>query len=325
MDLARPRWSTTTHRNPVVGACVLSAVLHAAVAVVAPENVVAMPTAPPPVPVVAALGAALLVAAADRTGVPARARTGLAALCAVGMLAGSLLAVPHTLLLALIWAVGRVTGGTGPFDVAPDWLTTAAHLATVAAVGLLVAWAVRDRRVHRGLCPACGRADHGPTGAHRSALPRLAALTVAGSLPYGLLKLAWALGWTGGLTGHAFDGVSFTSPGFGDTAVLTGVSVVAAASMGARATGRWTRRVLIAVGTIGSLMLLPVAAVGVVQLVPVVLGLTTIDDSEIAVWAFLVVYGSFLAWGTALAALTVAYRQETRGTCREAGPAGDRP
>jgi hypothetical protein len=279
-----------------------------------------MPTAPPLVPVVAALGAALLVAAADRAGVPARARTGLGALCAAGMLAGSLLAVPHTLLIALIWAVGRVTGGTGPFDVAPDWLTSAAHLATVVAVGLLAAWAVRERRVHRGLCPACGRADHGPTPDHRSALPWLAALTVAGSLPYGLLKLAWALGWTGGLTGHAFDGVSFTSPGFGDTAVLTAVSVVTAVAMGARVAGRWTRPALIAIGTIGSLMLVPVAAVGVVQLVPVVLGLDAIDQSEIALWAFLVVYGSFLAWGTALAALTLTYRRATRGACREAEP-----
>jgi hypothetical protein len=70
----------------------------------------------------------------------------------------------------------------------------------VAAAGLLVAWVVRERRVLRGRCPACGRAE---------------------SLPHGLLKLARSLGWTGGLTGHAFDGVPFTSPGFGDTAVLT--------------------------------------------------------------------------------------------------------
>jgi hypothetical protein len=147
-------------------------------------------------------------------------------------------------------------------------------------------------------------------------LPWPAVLTVAGSLPYGLLKTAWALGWTVGLTGHAFDGVSFTSPGFGDTAVLTTISAVAAVSMGARAAGRWTRPVLLGVGVIGSLMLLPVGVVGAVELVPVMLGSASIDESEIAAWAFALVYGSFLVWGCALAALTVTYWRATRGACR---------
>jgi hypothetical protein len=309
-----PHWWSTHRSLLAAGACATTALLHVAVAVVGAQPAVLMPIAPPPVPIAAAAGATLLVVAGS--GLPPRARTGGAALCGAGMLAGSLFAVPHTALIAIIWLAGRVTGGTGPFDIAPQWLITATHFATVVAVGLLAGWAVLERRVNRGLCPACGRVDPDPAPARRSALPRLAALTVAGSLPYGLLKLAWAVGWTGGLTGHAFAGVSFTSPGFGDTAVLVGVSVITAVLMGTRATRRWLRPVLLGVGVIGSLMLLPVAAVGAVELAPVALGLATIDESEIAAWAFMLVYGSFLVWGSALAALTVTYWRSTRRACR---------
>jgi hypothetical protein len=307
------RWWTTRRTPLAAAACGLGALLHAAVVVTGTQPAVLMPVAPAPVPIVAALGAAVLVAAGSA--LPERTRTGLAVLCGAGMLAGSLLAVPHTALIAIIWVASRVTGAAGPFDVAPDWLTSTTHVTTVVAVGLLAWWAVLDRRARRDRCPACGRTDPQPPPT-RPALPWLAALAVAGSLPYGLLKLSWALGWTGGLTGHAFDDVSFASPGFGDTAVLTGVSVVAAALMGARAAGRWVRPVLLAVGVIGSLMLVPVAVVGAVQLVPVGLGLAPIDESEIAAWAFALVYGSFLVWGCALAALTVAYWRSTRGACR---------
>jgi hypothetical protein len=309
-----PRW-WITHRTPLTsGAAALSALLHTAVAVVGAQNAVLMPIAPPPVPIVAALGAVLLVASGPA--LPARARAGLGALCAGGMLAGSLPAVPHTALIAMIWLVSRVTGGAGPFDIAPEWLTTAAHLTTVAAAGLLVGWLVLDRRADRERCLSCGRADPQPSPAHQRALPWLTVVTIVGSLPYGLLKTAWALGWTVGLTGHAFDGVSFTSPGFGDTAVLTTVSAAAAVSMGARASGRWIRPVLLGVGVIGSLMLLPVGVVGAVQLVGIALGLGSIDESEIAGWAFALVYSSFLVWGCALAALTVTYWRATRRACR---------
>lgn len=171
-----------------------------------------------------------------------RTRSVVAAGCGAGMLAGSLLAIPHTVLILISWLASRVTGGAGPFDLTPGWLSAAAHLTTVAAVGLLAVWTVLDRRQHRQQCPACGRVEPDPPATRWPALPWPAALTVAACLPYGLLKTAWALGWTGGLTGHAFSGVSFTSPGFGDTAALTAVSVVAAVAMGARAAGRWPGR-----------------------------------------------------------------------------------
>lgn len=108
--------------------------------------------------------------------------------------------------------------------------------------------------------------------------------------------------------------MSFTSPGFGDAAVLTCVSVIVTVSMGARLSAGW-RPVLIAVGVIGSFMLLPVAAVGIVDLVPLALGLRSIDDPEIADWAFLVVYGSFVVWGAALASLTIGYWRTTGRSC----------
>jgi hypothetical protein len=119
-----------------------------------------------------------------------------------------------------------------------------------------------------------------------------------------------------GLTGHAFDAVGPTSPGFGDTVVLTGIGIAAAVAMGLRRRGRWLRPLLVAVGGLGSLMLLPVAALALVQVAEVALGSRRIDDQEIAPWAFLVVYASFAVWGTGLAGLTVGYARSTRPPCR---------
>lgn len=323
----RPQWWITQRNWLVSAVCTLAAALFTAVELTGVEEPVRMPTAPHLVSIIAAIGAALLVAPAGRVSLPVRARLGASVVCGAGMLAGSLLAIPHTALILIIWGASRFTGGVGPFDVTPEWLTTAAHLTAVVAVLLLAAWTVLDRRQHRRRCLACGRAEAEPGATGGPVLPWLAALTVAGSLPYGLLKVAWALGWTGGLTGHAFSDVSFTSPGFGDTAVLTTISVVTAVSMGARVSGRWARPVLTAVGVIGSFMLLPVAVMGVVGMVPIALGLQPIDESEIAAWAFLLVYSSFLVWGVALAALTIGYWRTTRGVCRRhsSAPVEPRP
>lgn len=315
----RPRWWIEQRTSLVSAACALTAALFTAVQLTGVHAPVQVPTAPPLVSIIAAVGAALLVATAGRTNPSFRTRAAVSALCGAGMLAGSLLAVPHTALIAIIWVASRLTGGVGPFDVAPDWLTTAAHLSAVVAVLLLAGWTVLERRQHRQRCLACGRVDAEPGTTGWPVLPWLAALAVGGSLPYGLLKAAWALGWTGGLTGHAFADVSFTSPGFGDTAVLVAVSVGTAVAMGARVSGRWARPVLTAVGVIGSFMLLPVAVMGVAAMVPVALGLRPIDESEIAAWAFLLVYSSFLVWGVALAALTIGYWRTTRGGCRQHG------
>jgi hypothetical protein len=130
-----------------------------------------------------------------------------------------------------------------------------------------------------------------------------------------LLKLAWGLGSRAGLTGHAFDDVSLTSPGFGDTVVLTLVSVVTCVGMGAAVRQPVARRAAIAIGTIGSTMLLPVAVVALPQLAVAALTGRGTDDPEIATWVFVVVYLSFAVWGTALALLTRTYWQVTMPTC----------
>lgn len=300
----------------VAGLCALAAAAITVVEIAGAPDPVRMPTAPPVVPILGAIGAILLVTTADRAVLSLGARAAVGTLCGAAMLAGSLLAIPHTLLIVIIWIGSRISGGAGPFEVTPAWPSTAAHLIAVVAVAMLGVWLVVERRRDRQRCLACGRVDPTPGVARWPVGPWLAALAVGSSLPYGLLKAAWALGWAGGLTGQAFTDVAFTSPGFGDTAVLTGVSVIVAVLMGARVSGRWVRPILLAVGVFGSLLLVPVAAVGAVSLVPVALGLTSIDDSEIAPWAFLLVYGSFLFWGGALVALTVSYWRATRPICR---------
>jgi hypothetical protein len=154
---------------------------------------------------------------------------------------------------------------------------------------------------------------HRPPGGYR--LPWLAAAAIAACLPYGLLKLAWGLGSRVGLTGQAFDDVTLTSPGFGDTVVLTLVSVVTCLVMGAGVEHRATRRAAVAIGTTGSAMLLPVAVVAVPQLAWVALTGRGLDDSEIAPWVFAMVYLCFAVWGVALSLLTWTYWQATRPTC----------
>ncbi len=256
-----------------------------------------MPVAPRVVPLVAAVGGALLVGAARLRTLAPRVVTWAGVGCAAGMLAGSIMAIPHTVLIMVVWVVSRLSGGVGPFDVAPQWSTSGAHLVTVAAALLLAVWAVG---------PLGDRGRPGP-----GFLACAAALSVVGCLPYGALKISWALGSTVGLTGHAFDDVSFASPGFGDTAVLTVVSIVVSVAMGAGVTGAWLRPALVGVGALGSLMLLPVGVLGGVEALLVVLGVTSVADQEIAQWVFLMVYGCFAVWGLALAALTAGYWRAT--------------
>ena len=300
----------------VAGACGVTAALFLAVELThAPESV-QMPIAPHAVTVLAALTAAAVVLAGS---VPHRVRAAVGAACAVALAAGSVAAVPHSVLTIVVWLGGLMTGGVGPFDVTPAWLPTAAYLAAVGAAGSLVAWLVVDRRRALGRCPACGRRDPAPPPAWTS-LRMWAGLAIAGALPYGLLKLSWAVGVPIGLTGHAFDDVSFLSPGFGDTVVLTALGVAVAVGMGRRTTG-WAHPVLVTIGGLGSLMLLPVGSIAMVYMAEVAMGARTIDDQEIAPWAFLLVYTSFLVWGVALAALTVGYARSTRVTCtRHASP-----
>ena len=298
----------------MAGGCALAAAAAAFVQVTGATDPVGMPLAPQPVPLLGAVSGLLLVATATRTRLAPGARTAVGALCAAALLAGSLPAVPHTVLIAIAWAGSLVSGGTGPFDIVPSWPMTLAHLLAVVAALMLLAWLAGRRRADRGRCAACGRVEPARAGADDPMLPRLAAAAIAGSLPYGLIKTAWGLGWKGGLLGHQFDGVSFTSPGLGDTAVLTGIGIAVALAMGARVSGRW-RPVLLGVGGLGSLMLVPVAVAGVISLVPVALGLTAIDNQTVSPWAFTLVYLSFLAWGGSLSWLTVRYHAATRPAC----------
>ena len=217
----------------------------------------------------------------------------------------------------MAWAGARLTGGTGPLDVEPVWSATAVHLCTVASALVLGRWLLVGWRAQRGRCPSCGRIDRAPSrrhGPHR--LPWLAAAAVAACLPYGLLKLSWGLGSRVGLTGHAFDDVSLASPGFGDTVVLTLVSVVTCLGMGAAVRHPVARRAALAIGTLGSAMLLPVAVIAVPQLAWAALTGRGMDDSEIAPWVFTLVYLTFAVWGVALARLTWTYWQVTRPACR---------
>jgi hypothetical protein len=302
----------------LAGACGLTALLLVGLEGTGTADPVGMPTSPRELTAAFALLASVIVLTSATGSRPrAQKRLGLGLAACVGMLAGSLFAVPHTVILAVAWAGALLTGGTGPFDVAPAWSATAVHLCTVVSSLGLAWWLLLTWRAQRGRCPSCGRVDAAPRDSWRGRrrLPRLAAVAVLGCLPYGLLKLSWGLGSRAGLTGHAFDDVSLTSPGFGDTVVLTLVSGVTCVGMGAAVRRPLARRAALAIGTLGSAMLLPVAVVAVPQLALAALTGSGTDDSEIATWVFAVVYLSFAVWGTALALLTWTYWQVTRPAC----------
>ncbi|MEJ3653497.1 hypothetical protein WEH80_10980 [Actinomycetes bacterium KLBMP 9759] len=294
------------------GSCGAAALLFTVLEVSGAAEPVRMPVLPHPVAVVAAAAAAVVVLVGAV--LPYRVRAAVGAVCAAAVAAGCVGAVPHTILTVVVWAGGLVTGGRGPFDVTPAWLAGAANIAGVAATGMLVAWLVADRRRALGRCTACGRTSAEPPRPWRR-LPLWAFAAIVGASPYGVLKLCWALGVPVGLTGHAFDDVTFTSPGFGDTVVLVLVGMAVAVGMGRRLTGRRVRPALVGTGVLGSLMLLPVGVIATVQMGEVALGMRAVDGSEIAPWAFTVVYTSMLVWGLALATLTVGYARSTRARC----------
>src|SRR5690625_7068114 len=68
------------------------------------------------------------------------------------MLAGSLLALPHTVLMVIVRAGQMLTGGSGSFPVEPSWPATLAHGANVVAAVLSGRFLLLDRRVRRGVC-----------------------------------------------------------------------------------------------------------------------------------------------------------------------------
>ncbi|MFD2795328.1 hypothetical protein ACFS27_17345 [Promicromonospora vindobonensis] len=256
-------------------------------------------------------------------------RTILAAGTGAGMLSGSLLAVPHSILMLVVGILNRLTGAEGPFQVGIPWATAGTHLVVTGAGFLLVAWSVVQHRLRHGRCPWCGRvAAEAPAVAEgtRRTLRRLAFVAVLAALPYLVLKLAWGLGSTIGANGDSFDGVTLASPGYGDTVVMGAASVFASVVMGAGVIPATTRqRVLHAVsgtlGVIGSLMLLPVSVAGVVLMVVA----PPAADGELMAWIFYLVYGCFIVWGLTLAPLTALYLRATRRDCRRHRPAAPSP
>src|SRR5699024_116954 len=130
----------------------------------------------------------------------------------------------------------------------------------------------------------------------------LAAVTIAASLPYAAFKVIWSAGGTVGLIGAGVDEGGFASRGFGDTLLLSGISVAACLVMGSGLAGttaarRAVRCVALGIVAVGSLMLRPAGAVAIGMRVPVALSRANSDDSVIAPWAFAVIYLSFVAWG----------------------------
>lgn len=298
-------------------ACALAAAGFAALMIFDLGEVVSgMPITPRPVAAAGgAAAAATILLVRDRTRPLLLIIAGVALAI---MVSGSLAAVPHTVLLVVIMILNLITQAAGPFTIEPPVPTMIIHLVTAVAAFAGGAWLLGRWRVLRGLCAACGRREAAPPRATGGRwLPALAVLAIAAALPYGSLKLAWALGIRIGLPGHAFDDVSFASPGFGDTALLTGLSLVASVLMGLRIRQRLVRFGLLAVGTIGSLMLVPVGVIGaIVGLIPTALGQRPVDDPEMAGWVGPLVYSCFLVWGLALCLLTIGYARSTRPVCR---------
>ena len=313
----------TALRWVVTVVCLLAGGALVAIELAGLADPVEMPTAPRWFAAGMAAVTALLTLP---TGRPApHWRTTLAAGTGAGMLSGSLLAVPHSILMLVVGIMNRLTGAEGPFQVPIPWATAGAHLVVTGAGFLLVAWLVVQHRLRHDRCPWCGRvAAEAPPVAERTrrTLRRLAFVAVLAALPYIVLKLAWGLGSTIGANGDSFDGVTLASPGYGDTVVMGAASVFASVVMGAGVIPATTRqRVLHAVsaalGAIGSLMLLPVSVAGIVLMVVA----PPAADGELMAWIFYLVYACFIVWGLALAPLTALYLRATRRACRPHQPA----
>ncbi|WP_125775931.1 hypothetical protein [Antribacter gilvus] len=313
---------TAVLRWVVTVACLLAGGALIAIELAGLTDPVEMPTAPRWFAAGMAVATALLTLP---TGRPApRWRAVLAAATGTGMLSGSLLAVPHSILMLVIGVLSRLTGAEGPFEVGIPWATAGTHLLVVTAGLLLLAWSVVQDRLRRGRCPRCGRAEaEAPAvgGGTRRTLRRLAFVAVLAAVPYIALKLAWGLGSRIGVNGDSFDSVTLASPGYGDTVVMGLVAVFVTVVMGAGAIPVTTRQsVLHAVsatfGVIGSLMLLPISLAGVVLM----FFARPAADGDLAAWVFYLVYGCFLVWGLALAPLTAVYLRATRRDCRRHRP-----
>src|SRR5262245_16277053 len=123
----------STIRTAAAGTCTATAVLFTAMEVTGAADPVLMPTTPHVVTAGAAAAGGLALLWQRRTGA-FRGPGALAAASAALLATGCVAAVPHTVLILVVWAGALVTGGRGSFDVAPAWTATAANLAGVLAL-----------------------------------------------------------------------------------------------------------------------------------------------------------------------------------------------
>jgi hypothetical protein len=316
---ARPAWSRNARRHQgtvsiallLVGAVTASALVHH----LALPDLSRMPVAP--------WWVSLFGAAFASTGMLARrshprVSIGLLWLAGAALAATALPRMPHDLLAVLSTLVSLVTGGEPVFPHQVPWLSLAAHLVSLAAAGALIVLAARIRRAAQGHCPSCGARPERSAQRCGRRLRVAAGMAAAAPVPYAALKLAWGLGWRGGLTDpHLFDAVTLATPGFGDTVGFAVIGVALAMGMAVPRHSRVVRFGLLTGGILGSIMLLPVGLLGTAKLITAVLGLgQTVEDGGLAVWVFALVYPSFLLWGGALAATTYLYARAVRLPCR---------
>ncbi|MDV3220346.1 hypothetical protein [Intrasporangium sp.] len=223
--------------------------------------------------------------------------------------------VPHEALAVLLWVIQRFTGAESLFEMPVPWVRALVHLLVVVAGAVEVAVLVLLYRARGARCWRCGTRDGVP--AQRPRWLRGVAIGAAlAPLPYAILKAAWGLGATWGLTRpDVFAGVQLTTPGMGDTTMLSAIGVVVALVLGTRRP-RVLRWPLLGIGVVGSLMLLPIGVIGTVQIVQLLLGAATFVDEGIAMEVFGVVYATLLVWGLLLAATTVGAWRAGRPPCR---------
>lgn len=234
------------------------------------------------------------------------------------VLAPALMRAPWTLLMAIIWLGGKITNGPAHFDLQPDWFGTGVLVTALLIGGGLLAQAREDHRLGRQRCRNCGRSGPAPAPMRRRLLRVAAAVAILAPLPYAALKTAWGLGSDAGLRDlHVFDDVSFWSPGFGDTSILSVVAIAASVAMAVPLRRQAARVVLGIIGSAGSVMLVPVGAMSVVGFTRVALGLDSLYDPDLHAWVFVLVYVSFMVWGAGLSVLTATYLAGTRPPCSD--------
>lgn len=278
------------------------------------EMTVGMPIASRWVAVIAGLATASMIMVSSRT--PSLAPRAAILVAVSAGLTSSLASLPHNILFTLVWVVSQITGVEAAFPLVPNWGSIIPNLINLIAAATVAVWLLADHRARGGRCLRCGFA-HDANALHHRRWPLrvFAVIAMVGCLPYGVMKAGWALGMTWGLIGHQFDHIGFGTPGFGDTVLLTGVSLLICGVMAKPVLHRGFRLMALLIGSIGGVMLLPVGVIGSIRLIPVLLGRTIIGDPEIQDWAFVMIYGSFGIWGPALVLLTVTYAITTRRPC----------